>query len=53
MVLVEISLATDQPLVIVLPQDLAKSFPQQLKDLLQWHINTNGDHLVSGAGCCS
>jgi hypothetical protein len=30
----------------VLPEQYAKDFPQFAKDLLQWHIKTNGDHLV-------
>jgi hypothetical protein len=47
---------------VVLPPHLAADFPQWAKDMLQWHIKTNGDHLVRqppaeshnrghGAGC--
>ncbi|KAF6255027.1 hypothetical protein COO60DRAFT_1537625, partial [Scenedesmus sp. NREL 46B-D3] len=32
--------------VSVLPPHMLAMLPQQLKDLLQWHIETNGDHLV-------
>ncbi|GBF96209.1 hypothetical protein Rsub_08754 [Raphidocelis subcapitata] len=30
----------------ILPPEMAKDFPQFAKDLLQWHIKNNGDHLV-------
>jgi hypothetical protein len=30
----------------VLPPHMAKDFPQFAKDMLQWHIKTNGDFLV-------
>lgn len=36
-------------LCAVLTPELLQLVPQQLKDLLQWHINTNGDHLVRPA----
>ncbi len=31
----------------------AKYYPTALKELLQWHIETNGDHLVSDHTACT
>jgi hypothetical protein len=31
----------------ILSPELNAQFPQQLKDLLQWHIKAHGDNLVS------
>jgi hypothetical protein len=36
-------------LCAVLTPELLRLVPQQLKDLLQWHITTHGDHLVRPA----
>lgn len=35
--------------VAVLPPEVLAVWPQQLKDLLAWHIKTNDDHLVRRA----
>lgn len=37
----------------VLPPSMLSMLPHQLRDLLQWHIRTHNDHLVSAAACCA
>lgn len=36
----------------VLPPDMLHLLPHQLRDLLNWHIQTHGDHLVCTAIRC-